>query len=252
MTGIKAIAFDLDGTIWFGEQVAAGAPELVSYLQGKGIRVFYFTNNSSKSRRQVAEKLTRMGFAPRAGEVYTSAYATAVYAAENGVQDVYCIGSPGLLEELAAHGVQVLDDEEAARALIIGLDVEFNYTRLAKALRLLQRGCPAIACNRDRNYPVENDRLLPGCGAIVAAIEESFGVKVDYAVGKPNTYMMELLSRDWKLANQEILVVGDTYTSDIEMARRFGCPSVLISAEPKPEAAETIVVARLADIRKLI
>jgi HAD superfamily hydrolase (TIGR01450 family) len=121
--------------------------------------------------------------------------------------------------------------ENDPQAVVVGLDPEFTYNKLAQALWHLQSGCQLVACNQDKNYPIENGRLMPGCGSIVAAILGSYDKQVDFAVGKPNTYMMELLSGDHGLTNQDILVVGDSLATDIEMANRFGCQSILVTPE---------------------
>jgi len=193
-----------------------------------------------------------MGFDLSIEQVYTSSYATAIYARQKGIKNVYCIGSEGLIEELKTVGICVTGDENQAQAVIVGLDTDFNYSKMAKALHIIRKEkCKLIACNQDKNYPVEDDKLMPGCGPIVAAIEESCDKKVDYVVGKPNTCMLELLAKDWNLTNNEILVVGDSYTSDIEMAKRYNCLSVLISKEERLNVNDTIVVHNIKDIKKL-
>ena len=70
---------------------------------------------------------------------------------------------------------------------------------------------------------------MPGCGSIVAAIENCSERKVDFIVGKPNSYMLELLMKDHNITKDQIMVVGDSYMSDIAMAKSLGCKSILIS-----------------------
>jgi len=231
ITRCEAVAFDLDGTIYYGNSLIDGAKELVGFLQSKNIRVFYFSNNSMRTRKDIYEKLSGMGLELNSNEVYNSAYATAVYAKKKGIKKVCCVGSPGLLRELENSGVAVTEDETQAEALIAGLDTHFDYEKLSKALVVITRDVPFIACNLDRNYPVGNGKLLPGCGPIIAAIGYSLNKEPDFIVGKPNTYMLDLLSKEHKVAVHDILVVGDTYDSDIAMANRAGCHSILISEE---------------------
>jgi ribonucleotide monophosphatase NagD (HAD superfamily) len=109
--------------------------------------------------------------------------------------------------------------------------------------------CKFIICNRDRTYPVEDNLLMPGCGPIVAALEYATERTADVIIGKPNTYMLELLCRDWKLGNQEILVVGDTYESDIAMANNFGSRSVLIDPSGK-KIDGTVTITKILDLIK--
>jgi FMN phosphatase YigB (HAD superfamily) len=45
--------------------------------------------------------------------------------------------------------------------------------------------------------------------------------------------MLELLMKDHGVIKDEILVVGDSYDSDITMAKNFGCASVLIAQDKR-------------------
>ncbi|MEI7904951.1 MAG: HAD-IIA family hydrolase [Candidatus Firestonebacteria bacterium] len=249
---IKAVAFDLDGTIYLGNQLIDGVKELLELLSLKHIKVFYFTNNSMKTREQVFKKLYDMGIELTLDQVYTSAYATAKYIAKADMKNVYCIGSDDLKRQLEAEGAVVSEDTENAQATIIGLDPEFDYKKLAKAMNVIRKGGKIIACNVDRNYPVENGVLLPACGAIVAAVEGSLGVKTDYIVGKPGIFMIELLAKDWGLKNIDILVIGDTFDSDIAMARKFGSPSILITEKKVKENSGMKVVEKTSDIKAVL
>lgn len=225
---IKAIAFDLDGTIYFGNRVADGAIDTLNYFKEKGIKIVYFTNNSASTRQQIFLKLVGMGFDLKISDVYTSGYACALFVKELGLKNVYCLGSNGLKEELQNQMIFTVEDCKQVDAIVIGLDKQFDYQKLSRGLNMWRPGVRVIACNRDKNYPIENGQLMPGCGAIVAALEGATGKKVDDIVGKPNAFMIELVTCDLNLDHNSILVVGDTDESDIEMARRFGCPSVLM------------------------
>lgn len=248
MKNIKAVAFDLDGTVYLGDKLIDGAAKLISYLKNKSIKIFYFTNNSTKTRQEIYRKLCSLGLSLKIVEVYTSSHATARYLKEKGISKIFCIGSTGLLSEIKSQGIDVTGEENKAEALVVGLDKDFNYSKLSKALDAIQNGCLVIACNRDKSFPIESNKFMPGCGPIVSAVECLYEKEVDYIVGKPNTYMIELLAEEWGLSSQQILVVGDSYSSDIEMAKRFKCPSILISGNNYPD---TIVVKDISEIRNL-
>lgn len=247
---IKTIAFDLDGTIYYGDQLIDGVIETLNFLRKKNIKIFYFTNNSMKKRVQIYEKLLKMGIELNINEVYNSVYATSIYLKENNIKNVYCLGAQGLVEEIKSRGINITDDIKLLEAIIIGLHHDFTYKKLTDALNIINKSnCKIIACNRDRNYPVEGTKLMPGCGPIVASVEEATGRTVDYIVGKPNTYMMELLAKEWNLKNNEILVIGDSIETDIEMARRYHCPSILITKDIKQNIKDTIIINNILDIK---
>ncbi len=251
INNIKAIAFDLDGTVYYGNRPVEGVSDLFKFLKEKNIKIFYFTNNSRKSRREIYEKLSHMGFELTLQEIYNSTSATALYLMEHNIKHVYCLGSDELIEELIEHHISISDDPKEVKALVIGLHHDFDYAGLAKAINIvIKSNCKIIACNRDRTYPVEDNKLMPGCGAIVAAVEEALNRKIDFLAGKPNTYMIELLAKDWNLQRNEIMIVGDSVETDIEMAKRYGCPSVLISSEKFFNGANTIVLENILLIKE--
>ena len=60
---IRAVLFDLDGTIYYGSKLIPGADEVVRRCRELGKQVYFMTNNSTKTRKQIWEKLTGMGLA---------------------------------------------------------------------------------------------------------------------------------------------------------------------------------------------
>lgn len=69
---------------------------------------------------------------------------------------------------------------------------------------------------------------MPGCGAMVGALEGSLGRTADYVVGKPNPLLLDIICTQRKLQKDEILVIGDTLESDIQMSQEYGCQSIYI------------------------
>ncbi|MFZ4439211.1 MAG: HAD-IIA family hydrolase [Syntrophales bacterium] len=249
LDGIKAILFDLDGTVYLGNQAVDGVVDLLSGLADHAFNLMYITNNSSKSRNQLLEKLNGMGIRSDLQQVYGAGYAAALYAREQGYRKIFCIGTQGLRGEIKAVGIQICEDEQDAEALIVGMDTDFDNIKLARALNVLKKGCAAIACSRENHYPVERGIVLPACGSIVAAIEGASGRKIGCIIGKPNPYMLGLLCHDWTLKAQEILVVGDSYATDIIMAKRFGCKSILMS---RKKYKTTITVDNVQTLKKIL
>lgn len=50
------------GVLWTGSKTLHRSVETVNYLKNSGKQVFYVTNNSTKTRTQYLEKLTKLGF----------------------------------------------------------------------------------------------------------------------------------------------------------------------------------------------
>ena len=242
--GIGAVLFDLDGTVYYGSRIIPGANETIAFFRKAGVPVFLTTNNSTKSRRQIYRRLTGMGVDCQLEEVLTSGYLAALYAKQNGLSDLYIFGSDNLKEEFDSVGVSVEESEEA-RNLLIGYNPAMTYEGLAAAVRVALRADRVIACNRERVYPGENAQLMPGCGAMTAPVEWCAGRECDMVIGKPSPAMVDMISREHGIDAASILVVGDTFESDIAMADAAGCMGVLIAREPQDGLA---AVASIAEV----
>lgn len=228
MREIKAVLFDLDGTIYYGSKLIDGAAEVVEAFRQKGIKVFFMTNNSTKSRRDIYDRLRNMGLRCDVGDIYTSSYAAALYSKRKGFKSVYIFGTKGLKDEFELMGIESSDK---ADVVVIGYDMDVNYQKLTDALQVALNAKAMIACNREKNYPGENAKRMPGCGAMVGALECSVGKNVDYVVGKPNPLLLDIICTEQKIDKSQIMVIGDTYESDIEMSNEYGCDSIYIGNE---------------------
>lgn len=228
---LKGIVFDLDGTLYFGEKAVEGAVDVVNALSlQKNRKVFYLTNNSGKTQRQIVHKLNRLGFDANTSNTYCGSYAISTYLVQNGITPVYVIGTDGLVSDITSHGIKV-ENSPAVSAVVVGLDLSFSYGKIAMALEAINKGAKFIIANSDPSYPVENNRRLPACGAMVAAIAEVTGRIPDFHAGKPNTYMLELICKEHGLSAADICVIGDSVESDIAMAVKFRCQSILFDSE---------------------
>ena len=226
MDKVTAFAFDLDGTLYYGNRAVEGAVKIVASIIKTGYQVFYFTNNSAKTKTSVVEKLSGLGFNSTITNTYTASYACARYLLENNIQSVYVIGSSELINDFEFLGIDVVNAEKAS-SVVVALDFSFSYEKITGALQAIENGAKLIVANIDASFPNDNRILFPGCGAMVGAIIGATGHEPDFIVGKPNTYMLELLCKDWTLNPSEICVIGDSLESDIEMANRFHCNSIL-------------------------
>lgn len=241
----KAVAFALDGTVYLGSRLVDGVDDVIRHCRKLGKSVFFLTNNSSETRSQIFHKLRGMGIDCTFREVLTSGYAAALHAHRERLNNIYICGSKNLVSECEKLSVHSVEAEEAEN-MLIGLDPEFDYEKLAVAVDVALKANKVIACNKEKAYPGQDGKLMPGCGGMVTPVEWCSGRMVDYVIGKPNTFMLKEVSEQLGIAPEEILVVGDTYESDILMANRFGSPSVIVSSHVY---GDTVSVD---DIRELV
>jgi phosphoglycolate/pyridoxal phosphate phosphatase family enzyme len=222
--------FDLDGVIYRGNQPAPCAAQTVAEIRKSGHLVFFLTNNSAKTRIQYAQKLAEMQIKASPEEIMTSAYATALYLKENGFDGAtaFVIGEEGLFAELSPIGVAFAEPSEDCRAdvVVVGIDRSINYLKLKSAQQAILHGARFIATNRDATYPLENGRVEPGAGSIVAAVEVASGVS-PIVIGKPETYSLEKILGLTGSKPEETVVVGDRIDTDVAMGKTAGVKTVL-------------------------
>lgn len=247
------VAFDIDGVILRGGSLLPGASRAIDDVLARGLMLRFVTNNSTRHRSDVAAKLAGLGLPVQADMVLTSAVATAAWLAEHldpGAR-VLVVGGRGLLRELAEAGLDPVSARDPAAdpvqtqgtvpepgasdespsavvpaAVAVGLDVDFDYQTLATAQAALLSGALFVATNTDATFPVEG-RLLPGGGAIVAALATASG-REPVVVGKPESGLADALVVEAGGRAGAILLVGDKLNTDIEMASRAGMRSALV------------------------
>jgi glycerol 3-phosphatase-2 len=221
-----AFLFDLDGVLYRGAEPVDAAAETLATLRSLGKGVAFLTNNSSRTPEAIAEHLTGMGIRAAPEEVETSALATATLLRGRAVASAYVLGEEGLRTALAVAGLTVVDGSATgAQTVVVGWDRGFDYAKLATACVLIQRGASLIASNADASYPVEDGLVLPGAGAILAAIQTATGASAE-VVGKPNAPIFRAALD--RAGGGRPLVIGDRLDTDIEGARRLGWDSLLV------------------------
>lgn len=203
---------DMDGVLYRGHDLISGADDFIHQLRTRGIPFRLLTNNSQRTRRDVATKLQRLGIEVEEEHVFTSAMATARFLAQQKPHGTaFVIGEGGLHQALHSNGYSVVDRDPDY--VVVGEGRTFNLELVDLAVRLIHRGAKLIATNLDPNCPTENG-IRPGCGAFVALLEVATGVKA-FSVGKPSPIMMRAARKEIGLSTDETIMIGDTMETDI-------------------------------------
>ncbi|MBD2175659.1 HAD-IIA family hydrolase [Pseudanabaena sp. FACHB-1998] len=227
----SCFVIDLDGVVYKGKQVIKGADEAITKFRQLDKKIVFLTNNSASSTDAILSKLNSLGVACDRQEILTAAQASASYIAQHQLdqnQGVLVIGTEALKAEVVSQGLKLAEPDDCG-AVLVGLDPKFDYEAIAIALRALVRNVKLIICNRDANFPVEGDRLMPGCGAMVGAIESAIARNADVEIGKPNTIMLDIITQKLQIAYKDCLIIGDMLASDILMANKAKIPSIWIT-----------------------
>jgi len=226
LADVDTVFLDLDGCVWFGDRLADGASELVRDLRASGRRVGFVTNTSNRRATQVADKLRRLGVAAVDDDVVTPVEALAAHAWLRARPRVWFFGPPEVREVVA--GLTVMADRpEEAELLVLGRDPSLTYADLTDALQVLVRGGRFLALNVDPRLPVDGGRMLPGTGALAAALTYASGVRPE-VVGKPSRGFFETVLRHFDAGPERAVMVGDTLDADIVGGAAVGMRTVLV------------------------
>jgi NagD protein len=216
---------DMDGVIYRGGELIEGADRFIAELQSQDVPFLFLTNNSQRTRRDVAKKIERLGIRVSESHVYTCAMATARFlASQKPTGTAYVIGEGGLLTALHKNGFSIVDKDPDY--VVVGEGRSLNFEMAEQALRMILGGAKLVATNMDPNCPTQNG-LRPGCGAVVAMLEAASGVKA-FSVGKPSPIMLRAARKEMGLSTDETVVIGDTMETDILGGTQLEYKTILV------------------------
>lgn len=250
---IEIFFFDCDGVLWHGNNVLEGAVDTLKELFKQKKKIFFITNNSTKSRNSFLAKFHDLGFTFVTSEnVLCTAYAAAQYIHDQEIfssrkKKVYIIGEKGICDEMDFFKLDWLggskDNDKKINinehckvevdkdigAVVVGMDFNINYYKIQYAqLCINQLNAQFIATNRDALGNFTSSQVWAGTGSIVSSIESAVSKK-PIILGKPNTYMIDNLLKQLQIDKSKVIIVGDRLNTDIDFAKNCKIKSILVS-----------------------
>jgi len=229
---IKLAIFDLDGVIYRGDSLISNSDKVINELKEISVKVVYNSNNSTATRQMYVDRLMDFNIKSDITDFYTSASITAgeITNLKKNAK-IFVIGEIGLREELKMRGhsiVNVDSDSSEIDYVIVGLDSNFNYKKLTFAMNcILQGNAQFYATNADSTLPVAN-RLLPGAGVMVNAVQTCTNQKPLKIFGKPNPIGISTILKDTNSPHNKSVIFGDRLNTDILAGNRAKIKTVLV------------------------
>jgi 4-nitrophenyl phosphatase len=235
---IHHLLLDMDGVVYRGSRPMPDLPVLRDFLEETGFSFMLITNNASLDSRQFSEKLASMGWPVPPERIVTTAEAAAWYVAQNSKdcsRKVYVIGMPALRSAIIERsGADFRWDEDNPDWVVVGIDFSLTYEKLRVATLAIRKGAKFVATNGDAVFPAP-EGLIPGNGAIVAALRTATGVD-PIILGKPEPTLFQVALERLRAHPREVLMVGDNLATDIAGAKKVGMVSALILTGVSDEA----------------
>ena len=220
---VKAIFFDLDGTLYFKGNAIKGAVETVDYLKSKGYICRFLTNTDSKPTSSILDRVTDMGFHISLDEIFTPVTASVKFLEQKKDASVYSFVSDNIILEYEKFRIS----EDTVDYLVIGdCRDKVSYSNLNKIFKLIGEHTEILALQKGRYYYDTTGKNLD-TGAFVSMMEYASN-KNSTVLGKPSESFFNILLQGLKLCPSDILIIGDDITTDIVGANRISANSALV------------------------
>src|SRR5215212_4727725 len=247
----EGYVFDLDGTIYLGDELLPGVKRLIPKLRELGKRVIFVSNNATKDPQMYAKKLGQLGLETPESEIVNTVVTMTEWLLRNHPDaTVFPISEEPLKNSLSAAGIKMSEDPEEIDIVIASYDRGFEYRKLQIAFDAIwfYGRAMLVTTNPDRYCPFPGGRGEPDAAAIVGAIEACTGAECQVNVGKPDPIMLETIMGLIGLDAEDCVMTGDRLYTEIRMARDAGMPSaVVLTGETTAEELEAEAEENLPD-----
>jgi HAD superfamily hydrolase (TIGR01450 family) len=226
-----AYIFDMDGTIYLGDELLPGVTRLFEQLRARNIPVRFLSNNPTKDPQMYVEKLAKLGL-PTPLEDIANTIVTTVNWLKRHYPDavLFPLAEEPLCRALEQAGFVLSDDPSKIDIVIASYDRGFDYRKLQIAFDAMwfYKRAFLIQTNPDHFCPFPGGHGEPDCAAVTAAIEACTQMKCQASMGKPDPIMAETVMETLGVDPSRAVMVGDRLYTDIAMAHPAGMVSCAV------------------------
>jgi HAD superfamily hydrolase (TIGR01458 family) len=220
------ILLDVDGVLHISGHAIDGGARAVQELREAGHRLRFLTNNTTRSRRALAEAIRGYGIDLGDDELQTTPVAAA--RALSG-RRVLALTMPAIREDLG--GIELVG--EGADAVLLGGADEtaetnqvFSYMNLTRAFSELEAGADLYCLHKNRWWQTSRGELLDA-GAFVVGLEYAAGTSAT-VLGKPSASYFEAALEALDADPERTWMIGDDIDADIGGAAALGMHTILV------------------------
>ncbi len=211
----KLFTFDLDGTIYLGENLIPGADRMVQKILNRGNEVKFLSNNSSRNKLYYSKKLSTMGIKVHTSQIHLSTDVAGRYLKKNNYQKGFIVGTEMMKRDLEVYGIH--HTSENPEFVLLGYDTEINYDKIKAAANLINLNLPYFATHADLACPTPNGPV-PDAGSFIELFAKSTA-RFPKVFGKPEVEMLNsIVTDDTEL--DECIFIGDRLYTDYLMAQK--------------------------------
>lgn len=227
---IRALLLDIDGVLWWQNQLLPGAAETLQWLQQQSLPFVLVTNRVSLNADQLCRQLLDAGLADAGvnltpAHILTPACIAQTWLAQSQVQRWLTVLPESLQSQFQRWSAS---DTEAGGLLLADVGAAWDATLLNRCLRFLLANpeAPFLALGMTRYFIGPHGPELD-IGAWVKALEYASGREA-LVMGKPSPACFQAALQRLGCAAGEALMVGDDLITDVLAARAAGLTAVLV------------------------
>ncbi len=233
----EGFIFDLDGTLYRGEELIPGADTVVNYLIQAGRSLLFVTNKTTNTLDDYIKFLGKNGIQISPNQFISAAEVIKSYTAKHfSGKQFFAIAEEPFIREIESAGLLFSDRPNEIEVVIVSLDRELSLKKLEIASRAIENGARFIAANIDDTCPVEGDEIWDA-GLTIAALEKRTHCKLEMHFGKPSQIMINTIFSKLNMPKEKIILIGDRIETDILMANLAGISSALVRSGVKNDLA---------------
>ena len=238
----RVLFFDAYGVLKNSRGILEGIDRTFDFLLDSDIDFYIVTNDASRSPQCLSAAYEEQGLAVVGADriISSGMLATEYLRLKVKLGCVAYLGteaSAHYLQEVGLDTLSIADVDldacEDINALVFLDDEGFDWNRdINKIVNLLrQRNIPVIVANTDRSYPVSSKEVAVAIGGVADMVEAITGRRF-IKFGKPDPQMFifayDHSQRVQDVGKEQILMVGDTLTTDILGGNKFGIDTALV------------------------
>lgn len=191
-------------------------------LKENDIPVRYCTNETSKTRHMLVQKLHSIGFSMTEKEIFPPIPAVCQILKSRGLRP-HLVVNPAALPDF----IEVSQD--SPNCVVLGdATHSFSYENLNKAFKILMSlENPVLFSLGLGKYYKEDSELILDVGPFTKALEYACSIEAE-VVGKPSRAFFNVVLQDLGLSAENVVMIGDDIVSDVGGAQASGMRGVQV------------------------
>ena len=212
ITDVKGLLIDLEGVLYSDNKLIPGSIDVIKKLRKHNLKLRFLTNTTTTPRNLIFNKLQDFGFNIQEEEIFTPIIATKNYLTDNKVKKIALVTNIEIIEEFNDYEITQKNPD----VVIMGdIYKDFKWEILDRIFKLVYIENSALIALHQNKYCIRDNKISLDLGPFVKAIEYSSGKK-SILMGKPEKNFFDLAVKDLDIIKDNILMIGDDITSDIE------------------------------------